>query len=606
MDTLIGKSIGRYQVIDKLGEGGMATVYKAYDTRLERYVALKVIRAAEQQSETYRIRFEREAKALAQLNHPNIVPVLDYGEYEGMVYFVMVFLSGGTLKQKMTGRAMSGQEAARLLAPIAHALEYAHQHKIIHRDIKPANILFGEAGQPMLSDFGIAKMLEKGDSVALTGTGVGIGTPEYMAPEQGIGGAVDHRTDVYSLGIVFYELITGRKPFQADTPLAILLRQMNEPLPRPALYNPGISATAEAILFKALAKDPNERFQSMSDFAQKLEEVAQGTLSPTSAPATQVETLVRPPATVLQPQAIPPRQTQPTVADPLSTVVDASLQAPPPGGQALPKWLEPPDGRFAPGAVPYPAPRRKSGLGWIWIVVISVVCLGLSGVMLLGTGTIFLAALGASTSTPTPTQRPPTEAPTLTLAPTATSDITGSSTLFFDDFSDPNSGWKDDTWDSGFLSYGTDGKYHVGVTKENWLTYATPGLDLSDVIITVDFTPVSTNQDGSYGVYCRRVDDNNGYMFEFSQKGSFRILKRQNGEYVYLSEFAEASPIPLPPEGGVITASCLGNELSLYINGILLQQLTDDTFGNGDVGVFVSTWGGALEIAFDNFTVQAP
>jgi WD40 repeat protein len=188
----------------------------------------------------------------------------------------MRYIPGGTLKMKL-GHPMHWAEAAKLLAPIAHALEYAHQRKMIHRDIKPANVLLTETGYPMLSDFGIAKVLEGSDDAGtLTGTGVGIGTPEYMAPEQGTGKDVDYRADVYSLGVVFYELVTGRKPYIADTPLAVLIKQASEPLPRPKQFVPNLPDSVEKIIFKAMAKKPGDRYQSMGDFALALESLQTG------------------------------------------------------------------------------------------------------------------------------------------------------------------------------------------------------------------------------------------------------------------------------------------------------------------------------------------
>jgi len=275
MASLIGQSFGRYHILEQLGEGGMATVYKAYDTRLDRNVAIKVILPQKQHSEKFLKRFEREAKALAQLSHPNIVGVIDYGEEQGIPFLVMEYIPGGTLKQKV-GKPIPWQEAAHLLAPIARALGYAHQRKIIHRDVKPSNILITESGEPMLSDFGIAKMLEAEETMDLTGTGVGVGTPEYMAPEQGLSKPVDARVDIYALGVVFYEMVTGRKPYQADTPLAVLLKSASEPLPRPRDLVREMPENVERVLLKALAKRPGDRFQDMIEFANVLEKLGQG------------------------------------------------------------------------------------------------------------------------------------------------------------------------------------------------------------------------------------------------------------------------------------------------------------------------------------------
>jgi tRNA A-37 threonylcarbamoyl transferase component Bud32 len=292
MINLIGQSLGRYHIVEQLGEGGMASVFKAYDTALERFVAVKVIRTDKGQDTAFLHRFQREAKALARLDHPFILKVLDYGEQDGMPYLVMPFVPGGTLKEQM-GRPMAAARAAGLLAPIARALEYAHAQNIIHRDIKPANILISPSGAPLLSDFGIAKMLDQEENATqLTGTGVGIGTPDYMAPEQWMGKA-DPRTDVYSLGVVFYEMLTGRKPYTADTPAAVLLKHVQDPLPPPRSFAPNLPLEAEQALYKALAKKPEDRYQEVGAFAAALEVLASGTVHPVpraSSAATVLET----------------------------------------------------------------------------------------------------------------------------------------------------------------------------------------------------------------------------------------------------------------------------------------------------------------------------
>ena len=289
MSELVGQSVDRYQIIEKLGQGGMATVYKAFDSRLERYVAIKFIRA-EAINEVFLKRFEREAKALAKLSHPNIVKIHDYGSYDGMPYLVMEYLPGGTLRDKL-GRKYTWQEAVELILPLAHTLAYIHKQHIIHRDVKPSNFLITESGQPMLSDFGIAKMIEAEETLQLTGAGMGIGTPEYMAPEQGMGGEIDHRADIYSLGIVFYELVTGKKPFSADTPMAVMVKQISEPLPSPRQFLPALPDEVERVLVKALAKRAENRYQSMDEFASALENLL--TSKPAQVSEAQ-ETLIEP------------------------------------------------------------------------------------------------------------------------------------------------------------------------------------------------------------------------------------------------------------------------------------------------------------------------
>ncbi len=297
MDAMIGKNLGKYQIVEQLGEGGMATVYKAYDQALERYVAIKVIRTSSMSDPLFLGRFEREAKALAKLDHPYILKVLDYGEQDGVPYLVMPYVGHGTLKQ-YTSERLPYDRAFAYVLPIAEALSYAHKRHIVHRDIKPANILFGESGEPILSDFGIAKMLDAGEQTQLTGSGLGIGTPAYMAPEQW-NGVADERTDIYALGIVLYELLTSRCPFQAETPAAILIKQVQDPLPRPRMFAPDLPENVESIIFKALAKDPSLRYQTMEEFIQAMKDVLQNKTTVVSmAPPTMVDQM----ATVVAPR----------------------------------------------------------------------------------------------------------------------------------------------------------------------------------------------------------------------------------------------------------------------------------------------------------------
>ena len=277
-DNKIGKTLDRYTILEKTGEGGMSYVYKAFDTKLECDVAVKVIRTErltiELMDRTVQ-RFKREAKALAQLTHPNIVKVIDFGDHEGQPYLVMEYLPGGTVKQKYQG-AIPWQEATALLLPVARALDYAHRQGIVHRDIKPSNILITDSGEPMLSDFGIAKIFDADNTAELTGSSTGIGTPDYMAPEQATSKNIDHRADIYALGIVLYELITGRKPFHADTPLGVLFKHASEPLPLPTKYIPDLPEGVERVLLIALAKSPEDRFPDMGGFVHALEDLTEG------------------------------------------------------------------------------------------------------------------------------------------------------------------------------------------------------------------------------------------------------------------------------------------------------------------------------------------
>jgi len=270
MQDFVGKHIDRYRVTDRLGVGGMAVVYKAYDTRLEREVAIKLIRTEAippEQYERLMKRFEREAKAQARFNHRHIMPVHDYGEVDSAPYLVMAYTPGDTLKAR-AGKPIPYQQALRWLIPIADALAYAHDLGVIHRDVKPSNILFDEQEQPILTDFGIAKLLET-DEATLTGTGMGVGTPEYMAPEQWRGQATP-ATDQYALGVVLYELLTGHKPYTADTPAAVAIMQAMEPLQPPGNLVAGIPGSLEKLLYKALALRPEDRYEDMNALSNTL------------------------------------------------------------------------------------------------------------------------------------------------------------------------------------------------------------------------------------------------------------------------------------------------------------------------------------------------
>ncbi|MEW5942178.1 MAG: protein kinase, partial [Chloroflexota bacterium] len=342
MSSLLGQSLGRYHILEQLGEGGMATVYKAYDTKLERDVAVKIIRTdmfGPTVIERMLKRFEREAKVLGRLSHPNIVKVMDYGEHEGSPFIVMEYLPGGALKQKMRNERMPWREATRLLVPIARALAYAHEHGMIHRDVKPSNVLIAQTGEPMLTDFGIAKILDTEGTGELTGTNTAIGTPDYMAPEQITSKNVDARADVYALGIVYYEMVTGRRPFVADTPMAVLFKQASEPLPRPTSIQPDLPESVERILIKALAKNPDDRYETMTLFANALENLVSTSGSrPTSvrvAPARKEAAPAPVERTVAETRTMPE-----AVAPVLRPVAEATYEevAAPKRNRALP-WV---------------------------------------------------------------------------------------------------------------------------------------------------------------------------------------------------------------------------------------------------------------------------
>jgi tRNA A-37 threonylcarbamoyl transferase component Bud32 len=306
MTDLSGQMLGRYRVNRLIGEGGMALVFTALDTILEREVAIKLIRTdAFPPSQLALIlkRFEHEAKFMARMSHGHIVKVYDYGEYHGAPYLVMEYHSGGTLKDRL-GKPHSYQEAVKLILPVARALVYAHKHNMMHRDVKPANILIDAEGEPMLSDFGIAKLLELDSGYTLTGTGVGIGTPEYMAPEQGLCRKVDGRADIYALGVILFELISGKKPFTADTPMAVIFKHVNEPIPDLRHYVPDLPPAVIDVLNTMMAKDPEDRYPDTATMAAALESLLNPNriIADLTNKKQESPMLVLPDQTIIEPQ----------------------------------------------------------------------------------------------------------------------------------------------------------------------------------------------------------------------------------------------------------------------------------------------------------------
>lgn len=278
-DTLSGKKIGKYLIKEKLGTGGMAEVYKGYQENLDRFVAIKLMHAFLISDQDFLNRFQREARAMAALNHPNIVGVYDFDVYgENSYYLVMEYIRGGTLKERLEELASQGErlplaDVVKMMAEIADALAYAHRREMVHRDIKPANIMLNEdTGRAVLTDFGIVKLLGN-QSMAYTATGALIGTPAYMAPEQALGHSGDHRVDIYSLGVMLFQMVTGILPFDADTPLAVVMKHVNSPTPLPDTIIPGIPWGLQEVVLKAMAKSPDERFQSAGEFAAALRAV---------------------------------------------------------------------------------------------------------------------------------------------------------------------------------------------------------------------------------------------------------------------------------------------------------------------------------------------
>lgn len=376
-DSRQPQKIGRYEIRDKLGHGGMAVVYRGFDPQVKRFVAIKILPQELLYDPAFRVRFEREAETIAALEHPAIVPLYDYGEEGGQPFFVMRLMSGGSLADRLKGQPLPPEECARILARLASALDEAHQRGIVHRDLKPDNILFDQQGEAYISDFGIAKLLS--GATTFTGSGL-VGTPAYMSPEQGQGlKDIDGRSDVYALGAILFEMLTGQMPYQADTPIAVMLKHINEPVPRVLDANPDLPPGCETVIERALAKDPAGRFATAGEMAEALFSAAGG----------DPLTLARP---SVKRGPTQPNQPQKTIAS-------------------------------APAETIAPAPARSKTLVWAWVIGLLVILGLFAGIAFAVSGGAFFAA-GRGTSTLDATQVSFTQAAQLAATTQANVDVT--------------------------------------------------------------------------------------------------------------------------------------------------------------------------------------
>jgi eukaryotic-like serine/threonine-protein kinase len=266
----IGENIGPYRILEELGQGSMATVFKAYHAALDRYIALKVLHPAFKTDPNFLERFEREARFISGLEHPNIVPFYDSSEYEGYPYLVMKYIEGETLKARLKKGPLKDTDILAIARSVGAALTYAHKKGILHRDVKPSNVLLSTDGEVYLADFGLARLVATSDSTL--SAELLIGTPQYISPEQASGVEdLDARTDVYSFGVMLYQLTVGRVPFDAELPYAIVLDHIYKPLPLPREIKPSLSKEMESVLVKALAKDRDERYPDADSLVRAFE-----------------------------------------------------------------------------------------------------------------------------------------------------------------------------------------------------------------------------------------------------------------------------------------------------------------------------------------------
>ena len=650
----VGKTFGSYKLVAQLGRGGMASVYRGYQESIDRSVAVKVLPPEYLHDPNFAERFVAEARMLAKLTHPSILPLYDFGTANDVPYIVMPLMAHGTLADRLARGPMPLAEVLRIIQPIASALDYAHKQGIIHRDLKPSNILFDQNDLPFLGDFGIAKALES--TSGLTGTGI-IGTPAYMSPEQAQGERIDSRSDIYALGVVVYQLLTGQQLFRATTPMGIVRKHLTETPPLVRLTRPDIPEGADKVVQKALAKRPDDRYQTASEFVAALSAAAGQPTSTASGYASQsdeMRTMLKPAVPLELPSSQPrPLTPPPGAARPPTPGTPLPPYTPPPSGAGRPPtpgtpvapYTPPPSGTsrpltpgtpmptpyppqtggypLTPGTpappytqTPQPAPRRGgisgfllgSGVGiavgvGVLLLLIGACCAGIYGLYVYGMSLTPTATVAARpTFEATPTDTPPAALP--------------SGVLLADDFSDPQSGWEVSNDASSVLGY-VDGEYSIKALETHWFTWSNPRrASYSNMRAEVEGTEAARTSDILFGLICDFQDNQHYYYAGVDTTGNYAIGKNDGGTFTYLSNAGQIQNSPAMARGGnyKLAVECGQGVIALYVDGVLIDTVEDTAYSDGNIGLFLDVFNPdgsdthnpkEVEVRFDNVNVTA-
>lgn len=566
------KTFGRYEIQSEIGRGGMAIVYLAYDPSFRRNVAIKLMSVNLNEHSVFRERFEREAHLIAKIEHPAIVPVYDYGEQDDQLYLVMRHMAGGSLTRKIKSGALSLGDATQIVSQIAPALDAVHSQGIVHRDLKPANILLDGFGNPAISDFGIAHLSEA--TIDLTGSAI-IGTPSYMSPEQVRGSDLDRRSDLYALGIILFEMLAGRGPFQANTPMSLAMKHLTESIPSILSFRPDLPLEVGSVLDKALAKDKEMRYASASELASDLKEIS-GTFKDDNKVPTPISVKTS------RREELP---TEVDVSDSVESAVSSSNASKIKSAQSKAKNTSSNINHMQKPT------REKPSSGVLRIIAI------VGGALLFF---IFCSSLGlfgtwaGLSNLFSEDNQPPTSTASV-------QDIV----LFADDFSDPTSGWPTVQNNQGGYGYQQDG-YHIFINEINAVFWAKTSRQDDDISIYVDAKPISENRNGYYGLLCRIQDDENFYYFVIQSNGNYNIGKYKNAEFQpLLSEvWLQSNAINQSNQTNRLQADCLGNRLRFYVNNVLLGEVVDTDFTSGFSGVLAANLDSQrFEVIFNNFLI---
>jgi serine/threonine protein kinase len=595
MPGIEGSTLGRYELRRRIARGGMAEVYLGYDRRVRRRVAVKVLYGSD---EPFVRRFEREAEAVGTLSHDHILPLYDFGEQRPWYYLVMPYIEGGTLRDYLLKRErLDLEEAGSFLAQIAAALQYAHDHGVVHRDVKPSNILLRPDGHAYLGDFGLAKA--KIGAEAVTHSGSMVGTPEYMAPEQS-NGMHDYRSDIYSLGIILYQMLTGRVPFTADSPVAVSLKHIQAIPKPPGELNSAIPPAVEAVILKALAKDPTERYQQAEALAEAYwhalgeEHDGQGDKVPQAEDQAELQS----------------HKHERTVATPsaVTQIIDVAETMP-----RATKLL-----RFPLQA---PAPPLRSDRMRKLLIALPI-CLAI----ILGSA-LSLTHLWQPHSS-TQQSRPHNGTPTVLYMATATAQalaktqatlaaqsrvqatagITGSigagQVLYADAMTAPGGGWVND----GSQCYFSDQGYHVYSALAHAVAWCySSEQTFSNAIITAQ--AVLTRGDLCGLIFRLSPASKSFYVLELNSRGDYRFVLAQGSNplnWLTLIDWTYSSAIK---DGYGRTNTFLvlatGNRFRFYINKqLIVSSFSDNTYSSGMVGFLAGgDSSGGTEAIFSNIWV---
>jgi serine/threonine protein kinase len=571
-----GQTFGSYKLVELIGRGGMASVYRGYQESIDRSVAVKVLPPEFLHDPNFSQRFLAEARTLARLTHPAILPLYDFGTANGVPYIVMPLMTSGTLSDRIRRGRLSLAELQTLLNPVADALDYAHSQGVVHRDIKPSNILYDSRGQPFLADFGIAKAIEASSN--LTGTGI-VGTPDYMSPEQARGEQVDGRSDIYAFGVMAYQALTGESLFKSTTPMGVLLKHATEAPPPIRHVRSDIPMGVEDALIKVLSKQPSERYKTAADFMRA---IALG--------STGAATVIEPYVTL----APPPINTSTSNNMPRPTGSMASL----PGGHTA--------SQPSIAAVP-PAKKGGNGLmGWILGGGVGVM-IGVIGVPIL----IAICCVGIVIMNP---QSTPTPQPTATSVPPTAVPI-----LFSDSFANTNKNWGIGDFDNSQIQY-LDGEYSIRLLETYWFIWGNPNpATYSNVSIQVNARYAGGNyQNLIFGPMCNYQDDQHYYYMGVTTDGYYAIGKWSDNVDTFLTgngQLAYSDQIPQGTDWVRLNADCASDgTLSLYVNGVFIDSAVDTDFPSGNIGLFTYVFSAGesdpsqpidVDIRFDDVSVTS-